>query len=291
MVAAVVSLVIAMLSFQVGASVAKQLIPTIGAPGTTALRLGISALLLLAMQRPWRTVPSRAALPVILAYGVSLGTMNFVFYQSIRTIPLGIAVGLEFTGPLAVALLGSRRKLDFVWLATAVVGLLLLLPLTAPGSTLDPRGVAFALAAGACWAVYIVFGQKAGHAHGAAASTWGMLIAAALIVPIGVADAGASLFSMAVLPMGAAVAVLSSAVPYTLEMTALRRLSTRTYGTLMSVEPALAALTGLVLLREQLTLTQWLGIGAVMVASVGTLGNESGVADVTNEGEDRPTSA
>ena len=280
MIAAVASLVVAMLSFQFGAAVAKQLIPMVGAPGTTALRLGISALLLIVMQRPWRTVPSRANVPIILAYGLSLGTMNFVFYQALRTIPLGIAVGLEFTGPLAVALVGSHRPLHFVWLALAVLGIALLLPLTPGSAPLDPRGVAAALAAGACWAVYIVCGKKAGHAHGAAASTWGMLVAACLVVPVGVASAGSALWSMAVLPMGAAVAVLSSALPYTLEMTALRRLSTRTYGTLTSMEPALGALTGLLLLHEQLTFVHWLGIGAVMVASAGTLGNESGVADV-----------
>ncbi len=287
MIAAVASLVIAMLSFQMGAAVAKQLIPMVGAPGTTALRLGISALLLIVMQRPWRTVPSRATFPIVVAYGVSLGTMNFLFYQALRTIPLGIAVGLEFTGPLAVALLGSRRMLDFFWLVMAMVGIALLLPLTPGSAPLDPGGVAAALGAGACWAIYIVCGKKAGQAHGAAASTWGMLIAACLVVPVGVAAAGTSLWSMAVLPMGAAVAVMSSALPYTLEMTALRRLSTKTYGTLTSMEPALGALTGLFLLHEQLTLVHWLGIGAVMVASAGTLGNESGVADV---GE-RPTSA
>lgn len=187
MIAAVASLVIAMLSFQVGAAVAKQLIPVVGAPGTTALRLGISALLLIVMQRPWRTVPSRATFPIILAYGVSLGTMNFLFYQALRTIPLGIAVGLEFSGPLAVALLGSRRMLDFFWLAMAMLGISLLLPLTPGSAALDPRGVAAALGAGACWAIYIVCGKRAGHAHGAAASTWGMLIAACLVVPVGVA--------------------------------------------------------------------------------------------------------
>ncbi|HUR32415.1 MAG TPA: EamA family transporter [Vicinamibacterales bacterium] len=278
MSSALISLIIAMLSFQVGATVAKQLIPLVGAPGTTALRLGISALLLTAAQRPWRTMPPREAWPVLLAYGVSLGTMNFVFYQALRTIPLGIAVGLEFTGPLAVALLGSRHRLDFLWLALAVTGLLFLLPL-APGNSVDPRGVGFALAAGACWALYIVFGKKAGRAHGGATATWGMLIAACLIVPFGVADARPALFAVNVLPMGVAVAVMSSALPYTLEMIALRRLSTRTYGTLMSVEPALAALAGLVLLGERLTTRQWLAIGAVIVASVGTLGQESATAD------------
>jgi len=277
--AATISLVGAMISFQAGASVAKQLIPIVGAPGTTALRLGLSALVMCAAQRPWRTIPSREAFPVVLAYGLSLGTMNFVFYNSIRTIPLGIAVGLEFTGPLAVALIGSRRRLDFLWLALAVIGLLFLLPITGASSSLDPAGVAFALAAGACWAMYIVFGQKAGRAHGTAAATWGMLIGAAAIVPIGLADAGRALFSPEILPKGFAVAMLSSALPYTLEMVALRRLSSKTYGTLMSLEPALAALAGLALLHEQLSSVQWLAIGAVMIASIGTLGQESATAD------------
>jgi inner membrane transporter RhtA len=275
---ATISLVIAMISFQAGASIAKQLIPVVGAPGTTALRLGISALTLCIAQRPWRTIPSREAFPVVLAYGLSLGTMNFVFYNAIRTIPLGIAVGLEFTGPLAVALLGSRRRLDFLWLALAITGLLFLLPIAGASSSLDPAGVAYALAAGVCWALYIVFGQKAGRAHRAAA-TWGMLIGACAIVPIGLADAGRVLFSPKVLPMGFAVAMLSSALPYTLEMVALRRLSMRTYGTLMSLEPALAALAGLALLHERLSSVQWLAIGAVMIASIGTLGQESATAD------------
>lgn len=277
--AATACLLVAMTSFQAGASIAKQLIPIVGAPGTTALRLGISALLMCVAGRPWRSVPSKAALPVVLAYGLSLGTMNFVFYNAIRTIPLGIAVGLEFTGPLAVALLGSRRRLDFLWLALAVAGLLFLLPISRTSSPVDPVGVAFALAAGVCWALYIVFGQKAGRAHGADASTWGMIIAACVIVPIGLVDAGTALFSPAILPMGLGVAILSSAFPYTLEMVALRRLSTKTYGTLMSLEPALAALAGLLLLHERLTLTQWLAIGAVMVASVGTLGQDAATAD------------
>jgi len=277
--AALISLVVAMLSFQVGASVAKQLIPLVGAPGTTALRLGISALVMVVARRPWRSLPSRAAVPVLVAYGLSLGTMNFVFYQSLRTIPLGIAVGLEFTGPLAVALLGSRHRMDYLWVALAVLGLACLLPVTRASAHLDPSGVAYALAAGVCWALYIVFGKKAGHTHGAEASTWGMLIAAAAIVPIGVADAGRALLTADVLPRGFAVAMLSSALPYSLEMVALRRLSTKTYGTLMSVEPAIAALAGLLLLGEHLALLQWVGIGAVMVASVGTLGDEPSVTE------------
>ena len=202
--------------------------------------------------------------------------MNFVFYMALRTIPLGIAVALEFTGPLAVALVGSRRRADFLWIALAVLGLMFLLPLWRTEGSVDPVGVAFALAAGFCWALYIIFGQKAGRAHGSAASAWGMLIAASFTVPIGLALTGRGILSPAVLPMGFAVAVLSSAFPYTLEMIALRQLATKTFGTLMSLEPAIAALAGLVFLSERLTATQWLAIGAVMVASMGTVRDSHG---------------
>jgi len=273
---AVVSLVVAMASFQAGASIAKQLIPAIGAPATTALRLGLSALIICILQRPWRSLPSRSSLGVILVYGLVLGTMNFVFYMALRTIPLGIAVALEFTGPLAVALVGSRRWTDLLWVGLAVLGLMFLLPLSRTEGSVDPAGVAFALAAGFCWALYIIFGQKAGRAHGPAASAWGMLIAASFTVPIGLALTGRGILSPAVLPMGFAVAVLSSAFPYTLEMIALRQLSTKTFGTLMSLEPAIAALAGLVFLSERLTATQWLAIGAVMVASMGTVRDSHG---------------
>src|SRR4029450_4479578 len=162
---AVLSATIAMVSFQLGATFAKQLIPVVGAPGTTALRLGLSALLLVALQRPWRSMPSRSAWPVLLAHGVSLGAMNSVFYLALSRIPLGIAVAIEFVGPLAVAVLASRRRLDFLWVGLAVIGLSLLLPITPSGAALDPVGVLYALAAGVGWALYIVFGQKAGQAH------------------------------------------------------------------------------------------------------------------------------
>jgi inner membrane transporter RhtA len=271
---AVASAVIAMVSFQVGATFAKQLIPEIGAPGTTALRLGLSALIVVALQRPWRSWPSRSAWPVILAYGVSLGAMNSVFYLALRTIPLGVAVALEFTGPLAVAVFASRRRLDYLWVALAVAGLVLLLPIANTGAHLDPAGVVFALAAGVGWALYIVFGQKAGRAHGPAASTWGLMIAALLAVPIGAVDAGRSLLSPFALPYGIGVAVFSSALPYTLEMIALRRLSARTFGTLMSFEPAIAAVAGALLLREHLSGLQYLAIGAIIAASIGAVAGE-----------------
>ena len=272
--AAVLSATIAMVSFQIGATFAKQLIPAIGAPGTAALRLGLSALLLVVLQRPWRSMPSRSAWPVVLAYGVSLGAMNSVFYLALGRIPLGIAVAIEFVGPLAVAVFASRRRLDYLWVGLAAIGLSLLLPITHSGAALDPIGVLYALAAGVGWALYIIFGQKAGQAQGPSASTWGLMVAALLTVPVGVADAGVRLFDPSILPFGVAVAIFSSALPYTLEMIALRRLSTKVFGTLMSFEPAIAAIAGVVLLHERLTITQWTAIGAIILASVGAVAGE-----------------
>jgi inner membrane transporter RhtA len=271
---AVTSATVAMVSFQVGATFAKQLIPSLGSPGTTALRLGLSALLLLVLQRPWRSVPARSAWPMLLAYGVSLGVMNSVFYLALRTIPLGVAVAIEFVGPLAVAVYASRRRVDYLWVALAIVGLSLLLPITPSSSALDPMGVLYALAAGVGWALYIVFGQKAGQVQGASASTWGLFIAAIVTVPVGFADAGTRLLDPAVLPFGLGVAIFSSALPYTLEMIALRRLSAKTFGTLMSFEPAIAAIAGVVILHERLTLTQWLAIAAIISASMGAVAGE-----------------
>src|SRR5262245_17691778 len=276
---AVSSAVVAMVSFQLGATFAKQLIPVIGAPGTTALRLGLSALIVIVVQRPWRSVPQRSAWPVVLAYGLSLGAMNSVFYVALRRIPLGIAVALEFTGPLAVAVFASRRRLDYLWVALALVGLLLLLPITSTASSLDPMGVLFALLAGVGWALYIVFGQKAGRIHGASASTWGLIIAAAFAVPIGVVAAGPALLAPSVLPFGVAVAVFSSALPYTLEMIALRRLSAKTFGTLMSFEPAIAAIAGVIVLHEHLTAVQYVAIAAIIAASVGAVAGEPSMSD------------
>ncbi len=272
--AAVLSATIAMVSFQIGATFAKQLIPTVGAPGTTALRLGLSALLLVVLQRPWRSMPSRSAWPVLLAYGVSLGTLNSVFYLALARLPLGIAVAIEFVGPLAVAVFASRRRLDYLWVGLAAGGLSLLLPITRSGAALDPIGVLYALAAGVGWAAYIIFGQKAGQAQGPSASTWGLMVAALLTVPVGLADAGTKLFDPSILPFGVGVAIFSSALPYTLEMIALRRLSTKVFGTLMSFEPAIAALAGVVLLHERLTIMQWTAVSALILASVGAVAGE-----------------
>jgi inner membrane transporter RhtA len=267
---AVASLLVSILCFQIGASLAKQLFPLVGAEGAVGLRVGLSALMLIPFARPWRARLTRDNWRALLVYGVSLGTMNFFFYMALRTVPLGIAVALEFSGPLAVALISSRRVIDFVWVALAIGGLAILLPIHSGVPKLDWTGVALALGAGVCWALYIVFGQKAGAQHGQLATTLGVMVAACVIFPIGFAHAGTTLFRPDVLPLGIGVAILSSAFPYTLEMVALRRLPTQAFGTLMSLEPAAGALMGLVLLGEHLTGLQWLAIGIVVLASMGT---------------------
>lgn len=266
----IVVLLIAMSSIQSGASLAKSLFPLVGAPGVTALRLALGTLILVVIFKPWRLRFTREQRLPLLLYGLSLGAMNYLFYLSIQRIPLGIAVALEFTGPLAVALFGSRRPIDFVWVALAVAGLWFLLPLGQNAAHLDLTGAALAMGAGACWAVYIISGQRAGEEHGPATVAMGSLIAAAIFVPVGVLQAGDALWHGSLLPLGLGIAVLSTALPYSLEMVALTRLPTRTFGTLMSMEPALAALSGMIFLGETLTLSQTLALGAIITASVGS---------------------
>ena len=267
---AIGALLVAMVSYQCGASLAKHLFPAVGAAGATAYRLGLSAVLLILLRRPWRSAPAKPNLRALWGYGLAIGVMNLVFYMSLRTIPLGIAVALEFTGPLALALFHSRRLIDFVWVALVVVGLILLLPLGDVEKSLDPIGVMYALAAGVGWAIYIVLGQKAGAAYGANAVTLGTSIGALVAIPAGFAQAGTALFSIDLLPYAFGVAVLSSALPYPLEMVALTRMPARTFSTLLSLEPAIAALAGVVLLSEHLGPMQWLAIGAIVVAAAGT---------------------
>ena len=267
---AVGALLIGMASYQFGAALAKQLFPAVGAEGAAAYRLGLAALILLAWRRPWRNAPARKDRLALWGYGLAIGAMNLVFYLSLRTIPLGIAVALEFTGPLALALLGSRRWIDFVWIALVVVGLAMLLPLREQAHALDPVGVMYALAAGVGWMLYIVLGKKAGAAYGADAVTWGTSIAALVTVPIGTAHAGTALLSLDLLPFALGVAVLSSALPYTLEMIALTSLPSRTFSTLLSLEPAIAAAAGVAFLGEHLSLLQWSAIAAIVAAAAGT---------------------
>ena len=255
----------------VGTSWAKHaLFPVVGAQGTTAVRVGLSALLMLMLWRPWRWRLSRADAQAVVLYGAALGAMNLMFYLSLQTLPFGLAVAIEFAGPLAVAIWSSRRAVDFVWVALAIVGLALLLPLGLSGSTLEPLGVLYAVGAAVFWALYIVFGKRAGHLHAGQSVALGLLVAAVVVVPVGVAHAGAALLSPSVLLVGVAVAAISSALPISLEMMALKRLPKEAFGIMISMEPAVAALLALALLGERLDTVQWLAIGCIVAASMGS---------------------
>ncbi|CAG9167785.1 Threonine/homoserine exporter RhtA [Cupriavidus pampae] len=281
---AVLALIGSMASLCVGTSFAKSLFTEVGAQGTTALRVGFSALILLAVWRPWRFPLSGQHARAIAFYGVSLGATNLLFYMALRSIPLGLCIAIEFMGPLTVAVLSSRRAIDFLWIAFAVLGLLLLLPIGETATHLDPVGIGYAVAAGVGWALYIVFGQMAGSAHGGQATSLGLTMAAIVVMPFGLAHAGTTMFSPALLISGLAVGILSSAIPYSLEMVSLKRLPRRTFGILLSMEPAMGALAGLVFLHEQLSLIQWLAIGSIIVASIGCTLTARGKRHVADEG-------
>ena len=264
------ALLVAMVSVQTGAALVKGLFPRVGVAGATTLRLALASVMLLAVWRPWRRLPKARETRSLLIYGVAMGIMNLCFYSALARIPLGIAVALEFSGPLAVAMAASHRAVDFAWVALAALGLVALLPLGLAHEPLSPAGIAFALAAGGCWALYIVFGQKAGSLHGGMTAALGTVIGALVIIPFGLAQAGAALLDPGLLPIACAVALLSSALPYSLEMFALTRLPTRTFGVLMSGEPALGALSGWCFLHEHLSLVQWAAVASIMLASAGS---------------------
>lgn len=254
---------------QTGASFAKGLFPMVGAAGATTLRLVLAAIVLVAVFRPWRQSLDKRQWRAVLAYGAVMGAMNLFFYAALETIPLGVAVALEFTGPLAVALAGSRKVLDFAWIILAVAGLAMLLPLGQAQGEIGIAGVLLALAAGACWAGYIIFGQRAGTGGGPHITALGVSVAAVIALPFGVATAGTALIDPAILPVALAVALLSSAIPYALDMVALPHIPSRLFGILMSGQPALGALSGFIILSETLSLWQLGGIIAIILASLG----------------------
>jgi inner membrane transporter RhtA len=254
---------------QTGASFAKGLFPLVGAAGATTLRLVLAAIVLVAVFRPWRQRLDKRQWRAVLAYGAVMGAMNLFFYAALATIPLGVAVALEFTGPLAVALAGARRPLDFAWIVLAVAGLAMLLPLGQSSGEIGLPGVLLALAAGGCWAGYIIFGQRAGTGGGPHITALGVSVAAIIALPFGVTTAGTALLDPAILPIGLGVALLSSAIPYALDMAALPHMPSRLFGILMSGQPALGALSGFLILTETLSLWQLGGIVAIIVASLG----------------------
>jgi inner membrane transporter RhtA len=269
-VAAPALVIAAVISVQAGSATATTLFDQVGPAGAVLYRLLFAAVLLLAIWRPVVMEAGRDGLLLVLAFGVTLAGMNLSFYESLDRIDLGIAVTLEFVGPLLVGMLASRRPLDLVWVAAAAAGVLLL---TRPSGSASAAGIGFALLAGAFWAAYILLSARVGRAFpGGRGLALAMGFAAALMIVPGTAAAGGDLLDPGAAAVGAATAVLSSVIPYSLELEALRRIAVGTFGVLMSLEPAVAALIGLIALDQGLASVEVIGIGLVVVASAGVLG-------------------
>jgi inner membrane transporter RhtA len=266
-----VSLVLGgVLSVQLGAALATTLFEDLGPGGTVLLRVGFAAIVLLALWRPTVRGLSGLQWRYVVLFGIALAGMNWAFYGALDRIPLGIAVTLEFVGPLGVAIAMSRRASDLVWVGMAAAGIMLLAPL--PAGSIDAVGAGLALLAGAFWAAYILLSARVGRAFsGGSGLALAMMIGAVILVPAGVAEGGAELGRPELLAVGLGVALLSSAIPYSLELEALRRLPQGTFGVLMSLEPAVAATVGFVALGQGLAADELLAIGLVVGASAGTL--------------------
>ena len=270
MVQAPLILLIAMISMQSSGSFAKYLFGQFPILTVSAMRLLLGAVILALIFKIWQIHFRQIKWPAIISYGLALAGMNLLFYLSINRLPLGIAVSFEFIGPLSVALFYARQKFDFVWVGLAILGLVLLFPFDQAAQPLDPIGMAFALGAGACWALYIVAGQRPSGVSGNHTVCLGMFVGMLVLMPIALlAGMPAHTFEPMSLLYFVALAVLASALPFTLEMIALRNLSALSFGTLMSLEPAIAALSGLVFLGETLLWTQWLALATIISASVG----------------------
>jgi len=262
------AVLLAIISVQSGAAIAKGLFPVLGAAATASLRIGISALILLVVYRPNFRMISREQWKLVIPYGLCLGAMNLIFYLSIERIPIGLAVTLEFIGPLLLAVMGSRRLIDFLWIALAAAGILLIAPWTNNG--IDLLGAFFALLAGAFWALYIVLGGKVSKVmEGGQAVATGMLFATLLILPFGIFGGKLPLVTPELFGLGLALALLSSAIPFTLEMNALSKIPARTFSILMSLEPAAASICALIFLQEYLSFNEVLAVVFVVIASVG----------------------
>ncbi len=267
-----VLVLVAVSSVQVGAALAKSLFDEIGSGGTVFLRILAAAVVLAAIWRPRVRGHGSRDLGLALVFGLVLGAMNLAFYASIDRIPLGVAVTFEFVGPLGVAVFGSRRALDLVWVALAASGILLLSDFGT--GDLDGVGVALALLAGAFWAAYILLAVRVGEAFpGGSGLALAMLVAVVLLAPVGIAEAGSELLVPSVLVVGAVVGIMSSAIPYALELEALRRMPAGVFGVLMSLEPGVAALAGYLALGETLVAREIVAIGLVVAASAGAARN------------------
>ncbi|QES52413.1 EamA family transporter [Streptomyces venezuelae] len=268
-------------SVQFGAALAVMIMPRAGAAGVVALRLAAAALVLLIICRPKVRGYARSDWGTVLAFGIAMAGMNGLFYQAIERIPLGVAVTLEVLGPLALSVIVSRRLVNFLWAALALAGVVLLSGHGSDGAGfgfggLDPAGAAFAIGAGAMWAAYIVFSARTGRrfpqADGLALA---MAVAAVLSLPLGIAEAGSALLVPSTLALGLGVAVLSSVLPYTLELLALRRMPAPTFAILMSLEPAIAATAGFLVLHQALGVTDAVAIALVIAASMGAVRSQT----------------
>jgi inner membrane transporter RhtA len=260
----------AVASVQIGAAIATTLFDELGPAGTVLLRTGFAAVALLLIWRPRLRGRSNEALRDAVLFGLALAGMNLSFYAALDRIPLGIAVTLEFTGPFAVAVAASRRASDLLWVALAAGGIVLL----SPGihGSLDLTGALLALLAGAFWATYIVLAARVGQAFsGGQGLTLAMIVGTVVLLPAGIVAGGSDLGDPGLLGAGIAVALLSSAIPYSLELEALRRLPKGTFGVLMSLEPAVAAVVGLVALGQDLSATEVVAVALVVAASAGAL--------------------
>ena len=267
---ALILLLIAMSSMQSSGALAKILIHQFPIMTISALRLLLGSLILAVIFKIWQINIQHIRWKAIISYGLALAGMNALFYLSIERIPLGIAVAFEFIGPLSVALFHARQKYDFIWVSLAILGLVLLFPFDQASQSLDPIGLAFALGAGGCWALYIIAGQRPSGVSGNHTVCLGMFVGMLFLMPIALfLGMPAQVFEPSNFVYFIALAVLASALPFSLEMMALRNLSALSFGTLMSLEPAIAALSGFVFLGEQLLWTQWFALAVIISASMG----------------------
>lgn len=265
----ILAVVSAMAAFQIGAAFAKNLFPSIGPQGAAALRLLFGSIMLLALVRPWRNWPKNPPLLSLAGLGLAMAGAIQMFYLAIDHLPLGIAIAIQFLGPLAIAVFGSRRAIDLVWAALAAAGVWCLVAISSDGKPIDLAGVGWALGAAVSWASYILLGRRVTSVFGNSTAAIAVSIAAIVILPIGFAHAGMALFAPELIPLALAVALFSAAIPFSLEFFAMPRLPPRVFAVFMSLEPSFGVLFGFLILQERLTPFQIAGIAMVIAAAAG----------------------
>jgi inner membrane transporter RhtA len=265
----ILAVISAMAAFQVGAAFAKNLFPAIGPEGAAALRLLFGSIMLIALVRPWRSWPKRAPLLPLFGLGLAMAGAIQMFYLAIDHLPLGIAIAIQFLGPLAIAVFGSRRAVDLVWAALAATGIWCLVATSSDGKPVDLVGVGWALGAAVSWASYILLGRRVTVTFGNSTAALAVGVAAIVILPIGIFHAGAALFAPELIPLALLVALFSAAIPFSLEFFAMPRMPPRVFAVFMSIEPTFGVLFGFLILHERLTLFQITGIAMVVIAAAG----------------------